>query len=307
MQPVLSVVMGVYNGGQSLAASVESVLVQREVDLELVVVNDGSFDGSAAWLDALANQDARVRVIHQKNSGLTHALIRGCEEARGRFIARQDCGDRSLAGRFAAGVSVLDRDPSIVLTCCGARMRAPRGEHLFDVVRDGHHLHEGLAGADPEHYCGPSHHGATMFRKDAYVRAGGYRPQWRVAQDVDLWLRMSEVGSCVGHPLIGYEVNLDLHGISASRRAEQATFSALAFSCAAARRRSGTDGDVLAAFKPDLPSTRGISRARREASELYFFGACLKRGNPEAARFYLREAIRRRPFSPKALWQLLSL
>ena len=108
-RPLLSVVMGVYNGGAALTESVNSVLEQSDVALELVVVDDGSTDGSASLLDSLAAQNARLRVIHQKNSGLTLALIRGCEAARGDFIARQDCGDRSLPGRFATGIALLEK------------------------------------------------------------------------------------------------------------------------------------------------------------------------------------------------------
>ena len=306
-RPLLSVVMGVYNGGAALAESVDSVLVQTDVDLEFVVVDDGSTDGSAALLDSLAAHDVRLQVIHQKNTGLTRALIRGCDAARGEFIARQDCGDHSLAGRFVAGISLLQRSPTVVLTCCGARMLAPRGEHLFDVVRDGDELQRGLRDATSATYRGPTHHGATMFRRDAYHRAGGYRAQWRVSQDVDLWLRLAEVGDCVAYPMIGYEVRLDLHGISASRRAEQLRFSALAFSCAAAREAHGTDEPVLQNFEPEVSTAQVASRAKREASELYFFGSCLRRSNPAAARFYLRQAIRRQPFSPKALWRLLTV
>ena len=305
--PVLSVVMGVYNGGTALADSVASVLTHSDIDLELVIVDDGSVDGSALWLDNLAQQDPRVRVIRQENAGLTRALIVGCQEARGDFIARQDCGDRSLPGRFAAGIDLLERSPDVVLTCCGARMLAPRGEHLFDVIRDGDELQRGLTDVGADTYRGPTHHGAAMFRRDAYLQTGGYRPQWRVAQDVDLWLRLSEVGSCVAYPLVGYEVRLDLHGISASRRSEQALFSSLAFACAAARKCHGHDEQIIAAFEPQYSTTPVASRAQREASELYFFGSCLRRDNPEAARFYLRQAIRRQPFSPKALWRLLTV
>ena len=304
--PVLSVIMGVYNGGAALTETLSSVLGQSDVPLEFVVVDDGSSDGSTLLLESLAQRDPRLRLIRQDNAGLTSALIRGCEAARGEFIARQDCGDRSLPGRFSAGIALLQSLPTVALTCCGARMLAPRGEHLFDVVRDGDELQRGLRNVTADAYRGPTHHGATMFRRDAYVRAGGYRPQWRVSQDVDLWLRLAEVGDCVAYPMVGYEVQLDLHGISASRRVEQACFSALAFSCAAARKAHGTDAQVIEAFKPDALTARAASRAKREASELYFFGSCLRRNDPEAARFYLRQAVRRRPFSPKAIWRLLT-
>src|SRR5262245_12696845 len=97
----VSVVMSVYNGASSLSVTMNSVLSQAGVDLEFVIVNDGSTDGTGEILDDYALSDSRVRVIHQKNTGLTGALILGCAAATGEFIARQDVGDTSLPGRLA--------------------------------------------------------------------------------------------------------------------------------------------------------------------------------------------------------------
>src|SRR5262249_52832345 len=99
--PEVSVVMSVYNGASHLAATLDSVLSQEGVELEFIVVNDGSTDKAGEILDDYARRDGRVRVIHQQHTGLTYALIRGCAAATGEFIARQDAGDVSLAGRLA--------------------------------------------------------------------------------------------------------------------------------------------------------------------------------------------------------------
>src|SRR5438445_3821400 len=88
--PEVSVVMGVYNGASHLAATLDSILSQDGVELEFIVVNDGSTDESAEILNCYASRDSRVRVIHQDRAGLTRALISGCDAARGEFIARQD-------------------------------------------------------------------------------------------------------------------------------------------------------------------------------------------------------------------------
>ena len=94
--PEVSVVMSVYNGASNLAATMDSILSQEGVELEFIVVNDGSTDETGEILDDYARRDDRVRVIHQENTGLTRALIRGCAAATGEFIARQDAGDVSL-------------------------------------------------------------------------------------------------------------------------------------------------------------------------------------------------------------------
>ena len=99
-EPTISVVMSVYNGADTLRDTVESVLSQEGVDFEFIIVNDGSSDASASILDDLAAADARIRLLHQANQGLTKALINGCALARGQYIARQDVGDYSLENRL---------------------------------------------------------------------------------------------------------------------------------------------------------------------------------------------------------------
>ncbi len=105
--PDVSVVMSAYNGSRDLAKSVDSILCQEGVNFEFIIVNDGSTDESPRLLEQYAAKDARVRVIHQENRGLTKALIRGCAEARGEFIARQDVGDLSLPGRLANELKLI--------------------------------------------------------------------------------------------------------------------------------------------------------------------------------------------------------
>src|SRR5262245_3000266 len=90
--PDVSVVMSVYNGADRLHETIESILSQDGVSLELIIVNDGSTDGSEIVLDKYARREQRLRILHQGNQGLTRALIAGCAAARGEYIARQDAG-----------------------------------------------------------------------------------------------------------------------------------------------------------------------------------------------------------------------
>src|SRR5215467_1447738 len=116
--PEVSVVMSVYNGASHLVATLDSILSQEGVEFEFIVVNDGSTDNSGQILDEYAQRDSRLRVIQQDNTGLTRALIRGCDAARGEFIARQDAGDISLPGRLKSQVIVLrDQEDCIFVSC----------------------------------------------------------------------------------------------------------------------------------------------------------------------------------------------
>ena len=91
--PRISVVMSVYNDERYLRQSMESILGQEGVDLELIVIDDGSTDESPTILDEYARQDSRIRLMRQENRGLTMALIRACADAKGEFVARQDAVD----------------------------------------------------------------------------------------------------------------------------------------------------------------------------------------------------------------------
>ena len=111
--PAVSVVMSVYNGAPLLRETMDSILAQEDVDVELVVVNDGSTDGSGAILDDYARRDRRVRVIHQENRGLTRALIAGCAAARAPLIARHDAGDLSHPRRLIKQKSAFSAAPDL--------------------------------------------------------------------------------------------------------------------------------------------------------------------------------------------------
>lgn len=90
---MISIIVPVYNAGAYLQPLIDSVLSQTWHDLELILVDDGSTDGSAGICDAAADQDARVRVIHKENGGQSAARNAGLEVAQGQYIAFADHDD----------------------------------------------------------------------------------------------------------------------------------------------------------------------------------------------------------------------
>lgn len=300
--PDVSVVMAVYNGGAALAPTLASVLGQEGCDFEVIAIDDGSTDGSGAVLDDWAARDPRLRVIHQENTGLTRALVRGCALARGEFIARQDCGDISLPGRLASQAAFLRQHPQAVMAGSGVRFIGPRGEPLVSVVRHGLELHEGLARLDVAAVQGPPHHGATIFRRAAYERAGGYREFFTVAQDLDLWLRLRELGQCLGDAAVRYEARVEEGSISARRRNLQFAMARIAVECA---RTRAAGADDAACFPSERPAARDDAAPARlvRARFLYFVGSCLRQSDPRAARAYYWAAWRSWPLMLKSLWR----
>jgi glycosyltransferase involved in cell wall biosynthesis len=91
--PLVSVILPVFNGAEFVGCALESVLLQTYRNLEIVVVNDGSTDQSEAILQACAARDVRVRIITQSNAGVAGARNRAIAESTGEFIAPIDADD----------------------------------------------------------------------------------------------------------------------------------------------------------------------------------------------------------------------
>src|ERR1700678_4116600 len=91
--PLVSVILPVYNGAEVVGPELESTLSQTYQNLEILVIDDGSTDGTPAILDLYAARDARIRVLSQANSGVARARNRGIAEAHGDFIAPPDADD----------------------------------------------------------------------------------------------------------------------------------------------------------------------------------------------------------------------
>lgn len=111
-RPRVSAVIPVYNGEAYLREAMESVLAQDYRDLELIVIDDGSTDGSA---DIARSFGDRVRYHYQPNAGLSAAQNAGVAQARGAYIAYLDCDDLWVPHKTSRQVAVLDRDPQVDL------------------------------------------------------------------------------------------------------------------------------------------------------------------------------------------------
>jgi glycosyltransferase involved in cell wall biosynthesis len=255
--PEVSVVMSVYNGANVLTGTLQSILDQQDCDLEFIVINDGSSDETGPLLDTWAKRDARLRVIHQANTGLTRALIRGCAEAQGEFIARQDCGDISLPGRLDRQVKELKRDIEAVAVSCHTLLVGPRDEPLYQTTITVERLNVGLAADSVEELKGPSHHGSVMFRSSVYRAVGAYRAAFYFAQDLDLWTRLRELGrfSVVDDSL--YVARLEPRSISGTQTREQGQLAKLIWQACQARRAGTSEEGLLAEAAKIRPVHRG--------------------------------------------------
>jgi len=306
VSPQISVVMSVYNGADTLDETVESILTQEDVDLEYIIVNDGSTDGTAEILDQYARSDSRVIVIHQENRGLTRSLIRGCAKARGEFIARQDAGDVSLPGRLSRQIKLFSKDENVVMVSCGTRFVGPEGEFLYDVMQTDESSNTGLRVLEIDKISGPSSHGAVMFRRSAYLAVGGYRAEFKYAQDLDLWVRLAELGDHRVLPAICFQASYFPGTISAEKRTQQIENAKLIIECTK-RRRAGKDEKPILdkAIMLESVSKKSGNVRSRESEFYYFIAACLSASNRKKSNYYYRKSLKCNPLNFKSLFRLV--
>ena len=308
MTPTVSVVMGAYNEREHLADAIRSILLQQGPVFELVIVNDGSTDSTAEVLSHYRSRDQRVRVFEHENQGLTSSLIRGCQEARGQYIARQDPDDISLPGRLDRLTRRLESDTSLAFVSSWAEKMGPMGE-VFDELR---------RPADPEEatQClmheklGPPGHGSVMFRKSDYLAVGGYREEFYYGQDSDLWLRLVSRGLIAYEQDVLYRYRYRPNGISIARRRVQKEFGRIGRECFQTRMRGEEDYDLLreaAALRDNLDSSYSSWSWRRSqlAAGCYLIASGLQRRKDRRAVRYLWQAILASPFHWRAWVRLL--
>lgn len=177
--------------------AVESVLSQTFQDFELLIINDGSKDGTADFLNSLS--DSRVRVIHQENRGLFETLVRGFEEASAEWVARLDADDIALPNRLEKQYDFIAKHPDVVAVFCSYRRIGPSGK-TFGV----YHLKRDWA--DDPMLRGYITNSTMLCNKKAFFSVGGYREVARPVEDLDLPLRLQEKFKLgvIEEPLIEY-------------------------------------------------------------------------------------------------------
>lgn len=184
----ISVVIPLYNKEREVERAVRSVLQQSLATLEIIVVDDGSTDSSAAVVEAIGSP--RVRLVRQPNAGVSAARNRGIAEAKGDYVALLDADDMWLTGYIAEICRLIEHyDADAFATAfdiVSSRGRTPAAvpsaEGLVDICA------EALAGRFP---IIPS---TATLRREAVLRAGGFPEGMRIGEDQWLWVRMVQQG-----------------------------------------------------------------------------------------------------------------
>lgn len=214
--PKISVVIPCYNAKPYLAATIQSALAQDWPDLEIMVVDDGSSDGSAALVQSMF---PNVRLIKQVNQGVAAARNNGIAQAQGDWIAFLDADDIWLPGKLRAQWGVLQESPNARMAYTAWQVwtstePAPSPDYLDTLAADSGSAAR-WAGASGWVYpqllldC-VVWTSTVLAHKSVFAEVGVFDPKLRIGEDYDLWLRASRITKIlrVPRPFALYRMHL---------------------------------------------------------------------------------------------------
>jgi len=294
-QPSVTVLMTVFNNEKYLKQAVCSILDQTFCDFEFIIVDDGSTDGAPEILSRLAKQDDRIRLIRGPNRGIANASNQGLSLARGEIIARMDSDDVSVATRLEHQVEFLRSHPDVVACSGWYTYMDAQGRRLTTIrmpVSD-EEIQASCLQGNPA-LC----HGCVAMRRTAVETAGRYDPSFIAAVDLDLYLRLGEVGKLANLPEVLLQVRL--HSASIGGGGRNVQYELARGACERAWKRRGIQGRFSAP-----PPWRPGEDAESQHNFLLMCGWwAFNSGERRTAIIYGCRAVQARTFNA-AGWNLL--
>lgn len=236
----IDVLIPLYNGAATIESAIGSIQAQTFRDIRILIVNDGSTDGSGAIVAKMAETDDRIHLIEQANAGIVDALNAGLAQSTAEFVARHDADDLAMPERFDKQMDWFARHPKCNAVSGAIIHIDERGREISPIT-----IIPSPDQADPTLY--PQRepylaHPFLMVRRAAVVAVGGYRHVYH-AEDTDLYWRMQEVGEIANMTdLLGYYRVHDQSVTSASTlNGRIAAMSSQLSGLSAIRRRAGRE------------------------------------------------------------------
>ncbi|MFM9265286.1 glycosyltransferase [Tychonema sp. BBK16] len=186
--PQVSVIIPAYNGDRYIVQAVDSVLSQTFTDLEIIVVDDGSTDGTHQVLEPYLD---RIRYIYQENQGVAAGRNRGIQESKGNLIAFLDQDDFFLPDKLAAQVALFRSSPSLGIVNSGWRLVNEQGDAISDIKP-----WEYFPNLDLETWIVqmPVLPSAMMFSRKWLELVGRFNSEFDSVDDSDLVIRLALLG-----------------------------------------------------------------------------------------------------------------
>jgi glycosyltransferase involved in cell wall biosynthesis len=235
--PTVSVLFPVYNAERYLAQAVESILNQTFCDFELLIIDDGSTDRSLQILQAYAAQDARIQLTSRPNQGLIATLNEMLHQAAGEFLARMDADDIATPDRLTLQVRFLQQHPEVV--CVGG---------AFDLIDSQGRTVQWIPMPEQNDAIQQMlligrtiiNHPCALIRRAALMQIGGYDLEMKTVEDLDMLLKLGEIGQLANLPDTVLQYRFHLNSISAQNTVFQTQMAKTA--CERAWQRRGISG-----------------------------------------------------------------
>ncbi|MDI6820692.1 MAG: glycosyltransferase family 2 protein [Patescibacteria group bacterium] len=217
----VSVILPTYNGSYFIARALQSIITQSMRELEIIVIDDGSTDGTAEIVKRFGATDSRVRYFkNERNLGIQKSLNRGLREAAGKYIARIDDDDEWMdKEKLQKQVDFLDRNTDYVLVGTGAVFTDEEGRELFRFVGSKTNLAIRKTMLSKNCFI----HSSVLFRRDLVMRFGGYdeSEEMKHVEDYNLWLKLGSVGKLANLPIYGVKFRVRKTSLSWKNKKEQ--------------------------------------------------------------------------------------
>lgn len=264
--PLVSVIIPVYNRQEWISEAVDSVLSQDYETFELIVVDDGSTDSTP---EVLSSYGSRIRLISKANSGVSSARNLGAAFARGRFLAFLDSDDYWLPGKIEAQAEFFRNNPEIRI-CQTEEIWIRRGVRVNPGLR--HKKRAGMIFRESLELCliSPS---AVMMERSLFEQHGGFDESLAACEDYDLWLKItcSEPVGLVNTPLM----------VKRGGHPDQ-----LSGQPGLDRYRIKSIAAIIASGRLSPSQQRAAARVLEKKCRIYAQG-CEKRGKFQEADYYL--------------------
>ena len=199
--PLVSVVIPAYNAEKTIRRALESVRLQNYAPMEIIVVNDGSQDGTAAVVESFGEPTIAL-INHPVNGGVSAATNAGLRRARGQYVAFLDADDEWLPGKLHKQVALISAHPQMTFVSCGGRFISSSGD-----VREDFGMKIPAVSSDlwrkllSDTYVAKP---CVLARRSALEQVGEFDEKLPVAEDQDMWIRLASEGEvgAVLEPLV---------------------------------------------------------------------------------------------------------
>ncbi len=285
--PAVSVVLCIYNGETFLRQAIDSVLCQSLTNFELLLIDDGSTDSTLAIIRQFEKQDGRCKVLTGPNQGLIDSRNMGIEQAQAEFIALMDADDICLPQRLSTQLQYLRLHPACVAVGSQVLLIDPEARPIKPLLTET--THQAIDAVHMAGRGGAIINPSAMIRKSAFVQVGMYQKDFLHAEDMDMFLRLAEVGELANIPetLLHYRQ----HPASIGYKHAKTQQASAARASKAAHHRRGPH--QLSTLPAPLPTEEQTSLADVYTKWAWW---ALDAGNVDTARHHGFRALRMRPF-----------